>query len=45
MSGARGLIVGVIRDPKADPELRAEAIAAAERVGGEDVAEGRSRRP
>jgi putative heme-binding domain-containing protein len=37
--GSRGLIAGVLRDPEADPRLKGEAVAAAERVGGEDVAE------
>jgi putative heme-binding domain-containing protein len=36
--GSRGLIAGVLRDPGADPSLKAEALAAAERVGGEDLA-------
>ena len=35
---SRGLIADVLRDPQADPELKAEAISAAERVGGEEVA-------
>jgi putative membrane-bound dehydrogenase-like protein len=35
--GSRGLISGVLRDPGAEPSLRAEALAAAERVGGQDM--------
>jgi putative heme-binding domain-containing protein len=35
--GSRGLIAGVLRDPGAKSELKAEAVAAAERVGGEDA--------
>jgi putative heme-binding domain-containing protein len=37
--GSRGLLAAVLRDPKADRELKAEAVSAAERVGGKEVAE------
>ncbi|QDV37781.1 Cytochrome c [Tautonia plasticadhaerens] len=37
--GSRGLIAAVLRDPRTGPGLAAEAIDAAGRVGGEDVAE------
>jgi putative heme-binding domain-containing protein len=36
--GSRSLISGILRDPRADLSLKAEALAAAERVGGQDVA-------
>jgi putative heme-binding domain-containing protein len=35
---SRGLLAGVLRDPRTDPTLQAEAVASAERVGGEDTA-------
>jgi putative heme-binding domain-containing protein len=35
--GSRGLISGVLRDPGAEASLKAEAVAAAERVGGPDM--------
>ena len=36
--GSGALILGVLRGPETDRRLRAEAIAAAQRVGGEEVA-------
>jgi putative heme-binding domain-containing protein len=37
-AGARDLFVAILRDPSADTASKVEAIAAGERVGGEDVA-------
>jgi putative membrane-bound dehydrogenase-like protein len=37
-AGSRGLVCEVLRDPAADSAIKAEAIASAKRIGGEDVA-------
>jgi putative heme-binding domain-containing protein len=37
-TASRGLIVAVLRDPKEEAAIKAEAVAAGERVGGDDVA-------